>query len=84
LKVLPLAGTTVVIPLASMFDLEAEKKRICKEIEKTSAEASRLETRLKDESFLSKAPKAVVEKEREKLYTLNDKLEKLQQQSTRL
>jgi valyl-tRNA synthetase len=82
--VLPLAPATVVIPLASMFDLEAERKRIDKEKEQTQAEVSRLEARLKDAAFLTRAPEAVIEKERQKLYTLSDKLEKLKQQSARL
>jgi valyl-tRNA synthetase len=81
--VLPLTQATVVIPMASMFDLEAEKKRIQKEIEQSQAEVARLEARLKDQAFLTKAPAAVIEKERQKLYTLTDKLEKLKQQSAR-
>jgi valyl-tRNA synthetase len=81
--VLSLAQATVVIPMASMFDLDAERKRIEKELEQTQAEANRLETRLKDKAFLTRAPAAVVEKEQQKLYTLNDKLEKLKQQSSR-
>jgi valyl-tRNA synthetase len=82
--VLPLAQATVVIPMASMFDLDAEKKRIEKELEQTQAEVNRLESRLKDRAFLTKAPAAVVEKEQQRLYTLNDKLEKLRQQNSRL
>jgi valyl-tRNA synthetase len=82
--VLTLAQATVVIPMASMFDLEAERKRIQKELDQSQAEAARLEARLKDQAFLTKAPAAVIEKERQKLYTLNDKLEKLKQQSARL
>ena len=84
LVVLPLAAATVVIPMASMVDLEAEKKKIEKEITQTRAEADRLEGRLKDESFLTKAPPAVIEKERQKLYTLKEKLEKLNKQNTGL
>jgi len=82
--VLPLSQATVVIPMASMFDLEAERKRLQKEIEQIEAEAGRLEARVKDQAFLTKAPAAVIEKEKQKLYTLNDKLEKLKQQSSRL
>jgi valyl-tRNA synthetase len=70
--------------MASMFDIEVEKKRIEKELEQTRAEVDRLETRLKDEVFLTRAPAVVVEKERQKLYTLSEKLEKLKQQSARL
>jgi valyl-tRNA synthetase len=82
--ILSLAQATVVIPMASMFDIDAERKRIEKELEQTQAEVNRLETRLKDKAFLTRAPAAVVEKEQQKLYTLNDKLEKLKQQSSRL
>jgi len=82
--VLPLARATVVIPMASMFDLESERNRIQKELAQSQAEVARLQARLKDRAFLTKAPAAVIEKERQKLYTLNDKLEKLKQQSSRL
>jgi valyl-tRNA synthetase len=75
--VIPLAPATVVIPMASMFDMEAEKKRREKDMEQTQAEVNRLEARLNDQSFLTKAPPAVVEKEKQKLYTLREKLEKL-------
>jgi len=82
--VLPLAQATVAIPMASMFDLKAERERVEKELQQTQNEATRLGARLKDKSFLTKAPEAVIEKERQKLYTLNDKLEKLKQQKSRL
>ncbi|MFA5308400.1 MAG: valine--tRNA ligase [Dehalococcoidales bacterium] len=78
--VLALAGATVVIPMASMFDPDAERKRIEKDMEQTQAEAGRLEARLKDQSFLTKAPPAVIEKEQQRLYTLSEKLEKLKLQ----
>jgi valyl-tRNA synthetase len=81
--VISLTQATVVIPMASMVDLEAEKKRIEKDLEQTQAEANRLEDRLKDKSFLTKAPAAVVEKEKQKLYTLKEKLEKLKQQKSK-
>jgi len=80
--VIPLTVATVVIPMASMVDLEAEKKRIEKDWEQTQAETSRLEAMLKDKSFLTKAPAAVIEKEKQRLYTLNEKLEKLKQQKS--
>ena len=70
--------------MASMVDLDAEKKRLEKDLEQTGAEVRRLEGRLNDENFTTKAPEAVVEKERQKLYTLKDKLEKLQQQYSRI
>jgi valyl-tRNA synthetase len=62
-----LKGVEVIIPMQSMVDIEAEKKRIQKEIEQMQSEVVRLEGRLKDEAFLSKAPPQVVEKERANL-----------------
>jgi valyl-tRNA synthetase len=82
--VLQLTKTTVVIPMSSMVDIEAEKQRLKKEIDFVQKEVTRLSARLQDEAFLVKAPPAVIEKEKQKLYTLNDRLEKLEQQSSRL
>lgn len=75
-----LKAAEVVIPMASMIDLAAEKLRIQKEIDGTQAELDRLNARLNSSEFLSKAPPQVVEKERQKLVTLTDKLARLKQQ----
>jgi len=77
--VLVLKESEVVIPMESMVNLEVERKRMQKEIEATQAEVARLEARLDDRAFLTKAPAAIVDKERQKLYTLTDKLERLKQ-----
>ena len=74
-----LKGVEVIIPMQSMVDIEAEKKRIQREIEQMQSEVVRLEGRLKDEAFLSKAPSQVVEKERANLAGKQDKLEKLKE-----
>jgi len=79
--VLVLKETEVVIPMESMVNLEAERKRLQKEIEQSQTEVARLQARLNDKEFLSKAPADVVDKERQKLYTLTDKLERLKQQT---
>ncbi|MBA7690868.1 hypothetical protein ES703_99400 [subsurface metagenome] len=67
--------------MESMVNLEVERERIRREIEATRAEVARLEARLNDRAFLTKAPAAIVDKERQKLYTLTDKLERLKQKS---
>ena len=82
--VMPLQKTTLVIPLSSMLDVEAEKNRLQKELDGVQNQVSRLEARLQDETFLTKAPEAVIAKEKQKLYTLNNRLEKLKQQSSKL
>jgi len=78
--VLVLKEAEVTIPMASMFDLEAERKRLQKEIAESQAEIDRLQARLNDRAFLAKAPAAVIDKERQKLSAISDKLERLKQQ----
>jgi len=80
---LVLKDVEVVIPMESMVDLQAERKRLQKEIEQCQAEVASLEARLKDKAFLTKAPAAVVDKERDKLAIRKDKLERLKQQLIR-
>jgi valyl-tRNA synthetase len=75
-----LKGGEVVIPMTSMFDLETERKKLQKEIDQSQAEIARLKARLEDKEFLAKAPTEVIDKERQKFYTLSDKLERLKQQ----
>ncbi len=76
-------GIKLSIPFSGMVDLAAERQKLEKELAQTRAECDRLEARLQDEAFLTKAPEAVVARERQRLYTLKDKLEKLKQQSAR-
>ena len=77
---LVLKEAEILIPMESVVDREAENKRLNKEIEQAQAEVNRLEARLTDQAFLTRAPAAVVEKERQKLYTLNNKLNRLKEQ----
>jgi len=73
----------VVIPMASMIDIEAEKERLQKEIEQNQAEVTKLEVRLSDKAFLNKAPTVVIDRERDRLAERRDKLERLKQQLDR-
>jgi len=79
-----LKGAEVIIPMSSMFDLEAEKGRLQKEIDHSQAEMERLKARLENQEFLAKAPESVIDKERQKLYTITDKLERLKEQVSKL
>ncbi|MBI2852242.1 MAG: valine--tRNA ligase [Chloroflexi bacterium] len=79
-----LTEAEVAVPLASMIDLEAEKQRLQKEIDQCRAEIGRLDARLQDNAFLTKAPPAVVNKERDKLTALRDKVGKLEEEAGRL
>jgi valyl-tRNA synthetase len=82
--VLVLKDADVVIPMESMVDIQAEKERLTKEISGAEAGKDRLEVRLADQAFLTKAPAAVVNKEKEKLATLTDKVARLKQELGKL
>ncbi|MCD7776086.1 MAG: valine--tRNA ligase, partial [Firmicutes bacterium] len=58
---------TVYIPTGELVDIEAERKRLSRELEKAEGEIKRLEAKLSNQGFLSKAPEAVIEGEKAKL-----------------
>jgi len=58
---------------------EQEKTRLEKEIAKLEAEREKLAAKLSNESFTSKAPPAVIEKERARLDQLQGETGQLQQ-----
>ena len=74
----------VVLPWAGMVDLSAERQRLEKEINFAQEQVARLEHRLKDSDFVSKAPAMVVTKERDKLQDWKDKLHRLKQELAQL
>jgi valyl-tRNA synthetase len=82
--VLVLKEAEVVVPLAGMVDRLAEEQRLRKESEEIRGRIAQLEARLRDNAFLSKAPAQVVEKEKEKLAMLEDKLKRLHQELSQL
>ncbi|NQT74661.1 MAG: valine--tRNA ligase [Chloroflexi bacterium] len=79
-KVLVLRDVEVILPLAGMVDIEAEKMRLQKEIEGVQSQIARTEGKLQNEQFTSKAPAQVVERERTSLSENKDKLDRLQKQ----
>ncbi len=56
---------TIVLPLAEVIDIEAEKDRLGWEIEKAGSNISRLDAQLANDKFVAKAPEAVVAQARE-------------------
>ncbi len=55
---------TLILPIAEVIDIEQEKARLAKEIAKLDGEIGKLEKKLSNEGFLSKAPPQVVEEQR--------------------
>jgi valyl-tRNA synthetase len=67
------------VPLSGMVDLEAEQARLRKELAETQVQIERLE-KLLGSDFGSKAPAAVVQKERERLAAFQETAGKLKAQ----
>jgi valyl-tRNA synthetase len=71
----PLAGAiqivigeaTVSMPLAGVVDLEAERGRLAKELDRIGKDIAKIEAKLGNDQFMSRAPEEVVEEQRERL-----------------
>ena len=70
-------SATLYIPLAEMIDFEKELERLSADKKKTIGEIERIERKLSNEGFVSKAPAAVVDGERKKLDGYKDTLENI-------
>jgi valyl-tRNA synthetase len=66
------AGLEVFVDLADLIDVEAEKERKAKELEKLAGFIAAQKKKLANESFVERAPAAVVEKERDRLKELEE------------
>ena len=55
------------IPLSEVVDIDKERARLSEQMKKNDAEIERIEKKLSNEGFVSKAPAAVIEGERAKL-----------------
>jgi valyl-tRNA synthetase len=75
---------TVYLPLADLMDLDAEKARLGKNLEKLNKEAGSLRGRLGNEKFVAKAPEHVVAEAKEQLADLEAQIEKVEAAITRL
>ncbi len=74
-----LDGATVLISLDGLVDTKSERDRLSREAEDCIRNIQNLSGRLSNPQFLSKAPEEVVEKERERLSTLEQRKERIYQ-----
>ncbi|MBI4330575.1 MAG: valine--tRNA ligase [Chloroflexi bacterium] len=82
--VLVLAGADVVLPLRGMIDVAAETAKLEKEISQEEAEKQRLETKLGNMAFVSRAPAGIVARDRQRLGETEGKLGRLKERLARL
>ena len=57
---------TLFLPVADVIDIAGERERLNKEIKKAEGEVKKLDGKLSNQNFLSKAPPEVVEEQRER------------------
>ena len=61
-----ITDTTVILPLAGVIDLEAERARLAREIGKLEEEIARIDARLGNDNFVAKASEDVLEEHKER------------------
>ncbi|NLY70133.1 MAG: valine--tRNA ligase [Clostridiales bacterium] len=69
----------IFIPLDDLLDYEAEFERLEKEKARLAKEVERLNKKLENQGFISKAPKHIVDEERQKLIKYEDMYKKVEE-----
>jgi valyl-tRNA synthetase len=72
-------GVEVYVPLAGLIDIDKEKERLTKNLDKAIADLDRVNKLLAGEAFISKAPENIIAKEKNRkteIEALKEKLEK--------
>ncbi len=70
-------GFEVYLPLEGVIDIDLEKQRLAREMEKIDAEINKSRTKLQNEQFTRKAPPQVVEKEKTRLASFESSRERV-------
>jgi valyl-tRNA synthetase len=61
------ADAKLFMPMAELVDLDAERQRLSKELEKKQKYLKSIESKLANEKFVSRAPEAVIQRERDNM-----------------
>ncbi len=69
---------TIVLPLAGLIDLDAERARLKKEADKAAGEAEKMERKLGNAEFVAKAKEEVVAENRERLESLRAEIARIE------
>ncbi|OGT23695.1 MAG: valine--tRNA ligase [Gammaproteobacteria bacterium RIFCSPHIGHO2_12_38_15] len=73
-------GFKILLPVSDFLNKEQELQRLTKEIEKIEKELKERQVKLDNPTYLAKAPREIVEKEKARVKTLEDNLLKLKTQ----
>jgi len=69
---LAVEGGTFCLPLADVIDIDSEKARLQKTLDKLAKEATGLQAKLANQKFLAKAPEKVVQTQRDRLASIDE------------
>ena len=79
-----IAGAVIYMPFAELVDIAKEKERLAKEEKRLNGEIKRCEGMLGNERFVSKAPEAKVQEEKDKLAKYQQMLKQVKEQIARI
>ena len=74
----------LLIPLLGLIDVDAELKRLAKEIGRLEGEIAKCQAKLGNANFVANAPAAVVEQEKQRIAEFSTTLNGLREQATKL
>ncbi len=72
-------GVEIVLPLAGMVDVTAERDRLASELESARSELARAQALLDNPNFVAKAPAAVVARERDKSRAITETIGQIEE-----
>ena len=72
-----LAELELYVPLKGIIYIESEKSRLSKGIDKLSGDLKKIEARLGDDRFISKAPADVIEREKERFAEMSERMRRM-------
>jgi valyl-tRNA synthetase len=71
--------TTVYLPLEELTDIQAERERLSKELDGAARQEAAVAAKLANDSFTSRAPAAVVEREQARCQELRERIRRLEE-----
>ena len=79
-----LGDMRLLVPMKGLIDVDAERARLTKQLDKVNAELQKSSAKLSNEKFVNNAPAAVVTQERERIAEFEKTLVQLQEQIEKL
>ena len=77
-------GEVAALPLVGVIDLDAERARLAKEMQKAEADIKRVDAKLSNEKFVANAPEEIIEGEKEKRAEAQGRKDKIAEALERL